>query len=506
MPRAFLILLLFLVLSVPSPAAVPEGLVQSFTLDNGMKFLVVERHEMPTVSCMILYDVGAADEPAGKTGMAHLLEHLMFKGSRELGTTDWEKEKPLFEQANQGTREWIKAMETSRRANPPGVFREDAVLVETDDLKKQDAAMAQLLDQERQYIINDEFWGTYDRHGGSDQNAFTSRDWTAYLVVLPANKLELWGIMESQRMDQAIFREFFSERNVVMEERRWGEETNPGDLVSAALGAAAFPSHPYGRPIVGYWDDLRHMTYEDVTAFYKAYYKPNNAVAVVVGDTKIEQVKAVAERYFGPLKAGEIPPRRWTEEPPLGGRRDVSVIFDAQSQITLAYRVPAMSHPDFPALQLAASVLGGGESSRLYKRLVLQDKSTNYAYAYCSKARDPDLFQIDSAPFKGHPVGEVEKAIKEEVEKLLRDGPSDTELAKTKNTHHASSVYRLESPTGLGLWLGQNEQQYGDWREGYRYLDRIDAVTIADIQRVVRKYLVFENEVRVTLQQKESGQ
>ena len=506
MRRAFLILLFFFVFPVPSLAAVPEGLVQSFTLDNGMKFLVVERHESPTVSCMILYNVGAADEPVGKTGMAHLLEHLMFKGSRELGTTDWGKEKPLFEQANLGTHQWIKAMEASRRANPPGIFREDEALVQTDDLKTQDAAMAQLLDQERKYIIKDEYWGTYDRHGGSDQNAFTGPDRTVYYVVLPANKLELWGILESQRMDQAVFREFFSERNVIMEERRLGDETNPDGRIYEALGAAAFPTHPYGRPVVGYWDDLRHMTYEDVAAFYQTYYKPNNAVAVVVGDTKVAQVKAIAERYFGPVKAGDIPARRWTEEPPLGGRRDATVVFDAQPQIILAYRVPATSHPDFPALQLAASVLGGGESSRLYKRLVLQDKITNYAYSWCEEMRDPYLLQISSAPFKGHAVGEVETSIKEEVENLARDGPTEQELAKTKNEHHANSVYRLESPVWLGLWLGQHEQQYGDWREGYRYLDRIDAVTAADIQRVVRKYLVFANEVRVTLQQKESGQ
>jgi len=486
-------------------AAVPEGLVKSFTLQNGMKFLVVERHEAPTISCVILYDVGSADEPFGKTGMAHLLEHLMFKGSKEMGTTDWEKERPLFDQSNAETHKWIEAMEVSRKENPPGVFPEDVKITQTEAIKKEEAALKEILDKERQFIIKDEFWGTYDRNGGRNQNAFTSEDRTVYFVILPANKLELWGIMESQRMDKAVFREFFSERDVVMEERRLSDETDPDGRIWETLQGEAFRNHPYGRPVVGWWDDLRHLSQEDEAAFYHAYYKPNNAVAVVAGDTTVEKVKAVAEKYFGPLPSREIPKRHWTQEPPMEGRREANVVFDAQPQIVLAYRAPGAQHPDFPALQLAASILGGGESARLNKRLVLKDKIASSAYAWCGEMRDPYLLNVWCVPFKGHSVDEMEKAIKEEVEKLKKDGPEEKELAKVKNEHHANSIYRLESPVWLALWLGGNEQKYGDWREGYRYLDRIDAVTAADIQRVLSKYLVFENEVKVTLQQKEKS-
>jgi predicted Zn-dependent peptidase len=500
-----LVLLLLLALPATLYATIPEGLVQTFTLDNGMKFLVVERHEAPTVSCVIMYNVGAGDEPLGQSGMAHLIEHLMFKGSSEMGTTDWEKEKPFFDEANLETRKWIADMEASRAANPPGVFLDDEKIVQTDELTKEEATIKNILDQERKFIIKDEFWGTYDRHGGQRQNAFTGNDRTVYFVVLPANKLELWSLMESQRMDKALFREFYSERDVIMEERRRGDESDPDGRMWEALASSAFHVHPYGRPVVGYWDDLRHLSHEDVVAFYRTYYRPNNAVAIVIGDTKLDAVKQIAQKYFAPIAAGDIPKRHWTEEPPMFGHREATVVFDAQPQLSLSYRVPAIRHPDFPALQLAASILGGGESSRLNRRLVLQDRIASSAYSWCESMRDPYLFQVMCVPFKGHTVDEVGRAITEEVEKLKASGPTESELAKVKNEHHAGAVYRLESPTWLAMWLGESEQEYGDWREGYRYLDRVDAVTAPDIQRVLTKYAVFDNEVRVTLQQKEKS-
>jgi predicted Zn-dependent peptidase len=503
MKKAFLITLALSLAASAWAAKVPEGLVQSFTLDNGLRVLVVERHESPTVACVIGYDVGAADEPVGKTGMAHLLEHLMFKGSERFGTTDWAKEKPLFDQANAETRRWIGAADAALKATPPGVLKGEDKLPETEALTAEDAKLKEILDQERKYIIKDEFWGTYDRHGGRNQNAFTGQDRTMYFVLLPANKLELWGIMESERMTRALFREYYSERSVIMEEKRLSDETDPDSAMWDTLNALAFPVHPYGRPVVGYWDDLRHMTVEDVTAFYRAYYKPNNAVAVVIGDVTANQVKGVVQKYFGPIPKGDVPKRLWTTEPPMDGPRQGTVIFDAKPQAIWAYRVPSKAHPDFPALELAANILGGGESSRLNLRLVLKDKIAQSAYSWCFSGRDPELFQVGCAPFEGHSVDEVEKAIREEIRKLAKDGPDPKELQKVKNQANSQIIYRLESPVWLAISFAGSEITDGDWRESYRYLDRINAVTAEDIKRVLQKYVSADHEIKVTLRPKE---
>jgi predicted Zn-dependent peptidase len=507
MKKRLLLLLGIVIFGVFGIAAtIPEKMVQEFTLDNGMHFIVVERHQFPTVSCIILFDVGAGDEPVGKTGMAHLLEHLMFKGSRDFGVTDWEKEKSLFEEANKATHEWISALDKTLTEHPQGVFKEDEKMPESQSLAAVDKTIKDLLDKEREYIIKDEFWGTYDRHGGSMQNAFTSEDSTGYFVVLPANKFELWAILESDRLKDAVFREFFSERDVVMEEKRRSDESVPDDMLGNLENTLAFPVHPYGRPVVGYWDDLRHLAYEDVQNFYNTYYRPNNCVAVVAGDITLPKVQELAKKYFEPLPKGAIPVRHWTGEPPLDGPRGGAVYFDAQPQIMLAYRVPSIGHPDFPALQLAANVLGRGESSRLNRRIVLDQKMAPSAASWCSPRKEAYLFEFNSTPFKDHTIEEIERAFREEVGKLAAEGPAEKELAKVKNQFHASTVYRLESPTWYAFWLAQNAIQYKDWRFGYRYLDRIDAVTADDIKRVLKKYVVPENEIRVVLMKKEKSQ
>jgi predicted Zn-dependent peptidase len=506
MKKTLFLLMGLLLASLCMAAAVPEGMVKEFTLANGMHFLVVERHEFPTVSCIIFFDVGSGDEPRGKTGMAHLLEHLMFKGTRELGVTSWQEEKPLFEEANNATLQWIETYDKVKKQHPYGVFKEDEKVPDSPELKAVEERIKNILDKERQYIIKDEYWGTYNRHGGSRQNAFTDTDYTGYFVVLPSNKLELWGVMESNRIRDAVFREFYSERDVVMEEKRLSDESQPDSRISDLLQTLAFPAHPYGRPVVGYWDDLRHMRYEDVLKFYTTYYKPNNAVAVVVGDVTLKDVEAVAKKYFEPLPKGEIPERLWTEEPPMEGQRTGVVYFDAQPQISLGYRVPGVAHADFPALQLTANILGRGESSRLHRRLVLKDRIARYTGAWCGAQRDPGLITINSEPFKDHTLEEVEKAIREEVETLKNTGPTDEELQKVKNRYHANVVYRLENPTWLAMSLAMSYTYYKDWRHDYQYLDRIDAVTAEDIRRVANEYLIPGNEIKVVLERKEKVQ
>jgi predicted Zn-dependent peptidase len=499
----YLFLLLFGMVPELPAVDVPENLVQEFTLNNGMHFIVVERHQFPTISCVIFYDVGAADEPRGKTGMAHLLEHLMFKGTTEFGTVNWTKEKELFDEANWLTREWIHEYGKLKNMIVPDVLEEDLNYRENEKLKTVEEKIKQVLEQEREFIVKNEYWGTYDRHGGRRQNAFTSSDYTGYFVVLPANKLELWAIMDSSRMRDAVFREFFSERDVVMEEKRLRGESNPDSKLWRLIHSLAFNAHPYGRPVVGYWDDLYTMSYEDIYKYYDAYYKPNNSVAVIVGDVGLKEVKRLAKKYFEPIATGDIPERYRTFEPPMNGQRSGTVYADSQPKVAIAYRVPGYDHADFPALQLAARVLGSGNSSRLNRQLVLDKKIARSASSWCSIERDPYLFMFWGEPFKDHTVDEVEQVFREELEKLKLDGPSVRELQKVKNNLHASSIYRLDSPTWFAMWLARHYTLYSDWREGYRYLDRLDEVTVEDVKRVVGKYLIPENEIKGVMMRKE---
>ena len=487
-------------------AEIPKVEAQEFTLENGMHFIVFERPSLPVVASVIFFNVGAADEPVGKTGMAHLLEHLMFKGSSDFGTTDWAAERPLFERANAETERWIAAVDRAWKANPPGVLKGSEKAPETPELKALEEEINNLLEEERAFIIKDEFWGTYNRHGGSDQNAFTGYDSTGYYVVLPANKIKLWAVMESNRIRDAKFREFFSERNVIMEEKRLSDETYPDSKLGEAMSALAFPSHPYGRPIVGYWDDLYHMRYRDVQAFYDAYYRPNNAVAVIVGGVKAEEIKALAETYFKPLPRGQVPDRQWTDEVPLEGPREATVYFDAQPQRSFAYHTPAQLHPDYPALALASNILCRGASSRIYRRVVLDEKMANYASCWLGDSRDPDLLTFNFEPFQDRTVQEVEAAIREEIAKLQKDGLEEKELQKVKNQYQATAIYRLDSPVWFAVWAAENHLFYGDWKAGYAYLDRLNRVTPQDIQAVLAKYLIKDNEVKVTLNRKEATQ
>jgi len=487
-------------------AEIPKVEAQEFTLENGMHFIVFERPALPVVASAIFFNVGAADEPVGKTGMAHLLEHLMFKGSTDFGTTDWAAEQPLFEKANAETERWIAALDQAWKADPPGVLKGSEKAPDTPELKAREEALNKLLEEERAYIIKDEFWGTYNRNGGSNQNAFTNYDYTGYYVLLPANKIKLWAVLESDRIRDAKFREFFSERNVIMEEKRLSDETYPDSKLGDAMSAVAFPAHPYGRPIVGYWDDLYHMRYRDVQAFYDAYYKPNNAVAVIVGGVKAETIKALAKTYFEPLPRGRVPERQWTDETPLEGPREATVYFDAQPQRSIAYHTPALLHPDYPALALASNILCRGASSRIYRRVVLDEKMANYASCWLGDSRDPDLLTFNFEPFKGRTVEEVEKTIREEVARLRKDGPEEKELQKVKSQYQAQAIYRLDSPVWFAFWASLNHLLYGDWKAGYAYLDRLNKVTAKDIQAVLAKYLIEDNEIKVTLKRKEAAQ
>ena len=269
--------------------------VHEYTLRNGLKVLLMERHQSPTISCYIRFKAGSVDEMSGKTGTAHLLEHMLFKGTRTLGTTDYQAERKILEQIDR-TGEQLDAELQRASARPDQV----------DALKKR---LAQLQQEHRKFVVKDEIDSIYSRNGAVGLNASTGNDITTYELSLPANKLELWARIDSNRLANPVLREFYSERDVVMEELRQSYESNPEGMLTAQFLSTAFMVHPYRVPIIGWTSDVPFISKKEIEAFFTAHYAPNNAVLTVVGDIQIENTLKIIDRYFG-----SIPSRELTEQ------------------------------------------------------------------------------------------------------------------------------------------------------------------------------------------------
>jgi predicted Zn-dependent peptidase len=485
----------------PRPTAASLDLqleVEELELKNGMRFLLIERRQSPTVACMILVGVGSADEPRGRTGMAHFLEHLLFKGTSKLGTADYSAEKPTL-LAIERTMDAIDAERNRLARETSGGTSGGTSGSTSPELERLNAELARLEAEMRRHVIKNEIWGIYNRHGAGSQNAFTSEDLTAYFVVLPANKLEVWARVESERMMGSVLREFYSERSVVQEERRRSRETTPQGMANEALMATAYVSHPYHNPVIGWMSDLEHLRRDDVLDFYRTFYQPSNMVGVLVGDFDRNEAEDLIQRHFGRLESNRVVRPRRPVEPPMNGMRERIVEFDAEPELRLAFRVPVMSHPDFPAIDVLASILGGARTSRLRKRLLLEEQAVRAVGASLARNLDPWLFEIHVQPLAGRTIKEVESMVWEEIHRLARAPATAEELGAARTRMRADTVYLLESNFSLGLWLGRHELMDGDWSEGYRHLRRVEKVTPDEVMRVAATYLTPRNEVRVEL-------
>ena len=304
--RIFIVLALLLPLR--AQAFDLESRVVEFDLPNGMKFLVLKREGSPTFAAHISFKVGGVEESRGYTGAAHMLEHMLFKGTTTIGTKDWAKEKPLLEKMNQIGEELDHAVEDGAPAERIAQLRKS--------LKEAQA-------EHKKWIFSEEYSKLYQTQGGVGFNAGTSKDETTYIIRLPANKLELWAFIESERMLDSVFREFYAERDVVAEERRMSYENDPQGKLYERFLSTAFIAHPYGQPIIGWASDIEKLPLHEMERFYKAWYVPNNAVAALVGNVDPAQVKALAEKYFSRIPSKPLPRRALSAEPEQGGERRV---------------------------------------------------------------------------------------------------------------------------------------------------------------------------------------
>jgi predicted Zn-dependent peptidase len=447
-----------------------QAQVTEFTLKNGLKFIVLERHRAPVVSFLTYANVGGADEPAGQTGVAHYLEHLAFKGTRQIGTRDYGAEKPLLEQQDQ-LFEQIKAAQTAGNA---------AAQLQT--------KFAELETQTSQYAIQNQLGQIVSQAGGVGLNANTSSEATRYFYSFPSNKLELWMSLESERFLEPVFREFFQEKEVILEERRMRTENSPlGQMVEAFL-QTAFTVHPYGRPVIGSTADIRNLTRPNVAKFFATYYVPNNLAIAVVGDVDPQEVKRLAEIYFGRYQPGPVPPVTNVVEPAQTETKQVTLRLASQPWYFEGYHSRPIADPDYVVDEMIASLLSSGRTSRLYESLVATQRVALAAQGSNgfpgNKYPNLMLFYALTAP--GHSVDDVATVLRQEIDRLRTEPVSTLELERLKKQARTSLLQALDSNSGMANLLLEYQVKTGDWRNLFKQLEAIAAVTPADIQRVAQ--------------------
>lgn len=464
--------------------------VTEFRLENGLKFIVLERHQAPVVSFLTYADVGGANEPDGKTGVAHFLEHLAFKGTQRIGTNNYDAERVLL-----GRLDLIA--ERLKKAEAEGNSQEIA------RLKK---SLAETEAEADKYVKQNEYGQIVEQAGGVGLNATTSSDATRYFYSFPSNKLELWMSLESERFLEPVFREFYKEKDVILEERRMRVDNSPIGTMIEALLDTAYTQHPYHRPVIGYEQDIRNLTREDVQQFFDTYYVPNNLTMAIVGDVNPQEVKRLAEVYFGRFKAGPTPPKVTTVEPPQQETKEVSLQLPSQPWYLEGYHQPAMSHPDYVISEMIGSLLSDGRTSRLYKSLVENKQVALTAQGSSGFPGDkyPNLMLLYALTAPNHTVEDVETALRAEIERLKTEPVSAEELDRVKTQARAGLLRSLTSNSGMAQLLLEYEVKTGSWRNLFKELDAIAAVTPADIQRVARETFTPENRTIGRLLSKDS--
>ena len=476
--------------------------VEEHTLSNGMKLLMVERHHSPAVAGGWVARVGSVNERPGITGIAHLFEHMMFKGTPTIGTSDAKRDAEIIEQQEQ-VRDVMRREETKMRLAVRRGEIDDMVKPEnkTERYRELEAQFKELIAAQRKVLVKNEFDRIYTTAGASGMNAFTSNDMTGYFITVPANKLELWAWMESERLLRPVFREFYAERDVVFEERRMRTESTPLGKFQESLEALFWESHPYGWPVIGWPSDIPAITKAQADEFYALHYAPQNITLILVGDFKADEAVKLCERYFGRIPRGEQnAPEIVTLEVSQKVEKRMNAEAEANPQVDILWHTPATGHPDAHALEVLAAVLSG-RSGRLHKALVLGDEVATSAFAHQMARKYAGMFNIGGEAKDPKMPSDVEAAIYEEVERLKNEPVSARELQKVKNNFAAMAVRRTSSNFHLLVQLIQYEGG-GDWKSINTEIPGILKVTAEDIQRVAEKYLVKENRTVATYTRK----
>jgi len=456
--------------------------VTEFTLANGLKFIIVERHQAPVANFYTYADVGSVQEVTGITGMAHMFEHMAFKGTTKIGTKNWAEEKNSIDRVDQ-------AFAALRAERDKGDKADKAKLKQLEaDLDAAQAGAAK-------FIEPNEFGKIIDGAGGRGLNASTWNDKTDYYFSLPSNAAELWFYLESERWIDPVLREFYKETGVVREERRMRTDSNPiGKMIEEFLGVA-YKAHPYGVPGIGWDSDLRNFTRQEAEEFFKTHYMASNLTMVITGDVDPKRMRALAESYFGRMPKREKPDILRTVEPAQQVERRLTLKAASQPWVLIGYHKPAATHPDGPIYDAIGSLLSEGRSSRLYRRLVTEKKVVAGAGGFPDFPGEkyPGLFFFYGAANPGKTNAEVEKAMLEEIDRLKTELVSKEELEGVKRRARSGILNSLSSNNSIGQTLAKFQVLTGDWRNLFQYLDEMNKVTAEDIQRVSKSTFIETN-------------
>jgi len=481
---------------LPWPAAAaekPQINVQEFTLPNGMRWLLFERHDSPTVVGGWVAHVGSVNEREGITGISHLFEHMMFKGTRVIGTKDIDADLRIIDEQEKVRAEMREEMKVMRERQRKGEI-DDVAKPEnqTPKYRDLDKKFDELVQKQRAIQIKDHLSQIYTKNGAEGLNAGTSEDWTIYMVRLPANRIELWSWLESDRLMNPVFREFYSERDVAYEERRMRTESTPLGKYDEAFNALFWEASPYKWPVVGWPSDVSSITKAQADAYFGTYYAPNNLTGVLVGDFSAATVRPLLEKYFGRVPHGKTEvPEVVTSEPAQIGEKRFNAEAETSPTVRVWYHAVPFIHKDRTVVDLVTDVLSG-RTGRLYKGLVTGRQVANDASASVDLKKYDGLIQVESTVKDGKDPAAVEQAIYEELEKLKTEPVPADELQKIKNQAKANAYRRLSSPFSIAIQL-MIYDGFGDWRYINTYAEEVDRVTAADIQRTAKEYFTKEN-------------
>ncbi len=491
----FLVLLVTLVAFLtpgPLPAYNLEDRVQRVTLENGLRVLLVERHTSPTVSFYIRYLVGAVDDGEGKTGAAHLLEHMLFKGTVSIGTKNFAEEEKVLKKI----RETGMALDRERLK---GARADEA------EITKLAKELKELQNEAKEWIVENEIDRLYSENGAVDLNASTGQDVTTYKVSLPANRIELWARIEADRMTNPVLREFYTERDVVMEERRQTYESVPSRKLVELFLATAFTASPYRRPVIGWSSDISMLTPDYLDAFFRQYHSPNNTVIAIVGDINTAKTLEIVKKYFGSIPPHKLEGHHVTEEPSQNGEKRVELVAEANPYLVIGWHKPTLPSFEDYVFEVIEALLSKGRTSRFHRSIVQGKQIAEDVSAAngMPAARYPNLFMVMGTPRSPHTADELEKAVYEEIDKLKKEPVKKQELEKIINQLRAEFIRELSSNSGLASRLSYYEIITGDYRYMTRYIEMIEKVTPKDIMAAAKKYLTEENRTVANLKKKE---
>jgi len=446
------------------------------TLENGLKVIMVPDTNVAVVSSRLYYFVGSMYEGPGTSGLSHMYEHMMFKGTKRLGTKDYEKEKVYIEKID------------SIDAEIQELRREGSSEADS-QIQTMRAEIFSILEEQRKYISKDEIWELYQSNGGTHLNAWTADDMTAYIVTLPQNKLELFYWIESDRMANPVLREFYSERDVVTEERRMRYENRPVNKYFERLFSLFYIAHPYRIPTIGWMSDIRAYTRGKLYDHVNRYYTPDNALIVLAGNINPEQEMKNIRRYFGSIPRAETPKQEVvTREPAPMGQTRFIVHENARPRIDVMFHTPGYPHNDLYPLDVAEGVLSG-KSGRLYDRLVNKEELATSAGASNAYRLHDGYFHVYADLKEGVDPDTVEAILKEELANLIKEGPRQSEMDRIKNSIRKSFASKLKSLEGLSDQLAWFER-LGNWEDMPAYPEKIADVQPAQVSEAVERYLI----------------